>query len=294
MRPDRRRLLRVASALATASPFIAAAQQTSAIRVLFDQASPAAADLVRTLGSRFGRVIAVNDLRQLRASPPPRFYVAIGAEALAGAAEDRLNAPVLALLASRQAYERVVRGRDDSITGIYAEPAPSNQMRLIRAVLRRRVTIGVLVSRESLSAIDMLRDAAAAHDLALHAEVYEPQLGLSRNLLRIVDAAAVLAFPDAGVYSAQNLRELLEATYRRRQPVFGFSSALVAAGTLASAVSDADDLVAQIAGMSTDIAERRMPPAQHPRYWRVAVNESVARSLNVLIDASVLRLGDRP
>jgi putative tryptophan/tyrosine transport system substrate-binding protein len=225
VRLDRRRLLRVASALVTASPFITEAQQTSAIRVLFDEASPAAADLVRNLGSRFGRVIAVNDVRQLRASLPPRFYVAIGAEAMAAAAEDRLNSPVLALLASRQAYERVVRGRDDSITGIYAERAPSNQMRLIRVVLRRRVTVGVLVSRASLSAIDMLRDAAAAHDLALHAEVYEPQLGLSRNLLRIVDAAAVLAIPDAGVYLAQNLRELLEATYRRRQPVFGFSSA---------------------------------------------------------------------
>jgi ABC-type uncharacterized transport system substrate-binding protein len=140
----------------------------------------------------------------------------------------------------------------------------------------------------------VLREAASAADLSLHAELYEPQLGITRNLLRIADAAAVLAFPDAGIYSTQNLRELLEATYRRRQPVIGFSSALVAAGTLASAVSDADDLAAQVAGLAMEFAERRLPPARYPRYWRVAINESVARSLNVLVDPSVLRLGDRP
>lgn len=266
----------------------------AAVRVLFDESSTAAAELVRALSARFGRVAAVSDIRQLRASPAPRFYVAIGAEALASVAGERLNAPAVALLASRQAYERIVGGKEALLTGVYAEPAPGNQMRLTRAIFRRRVTVGVLFSDPSAAATALLRDAASANDLSLHAELYDPQAGLSRNLLRIADAAAVLAYPDAAVYSTQNLRELLEATYRRRQPVIGFSSALVAAGTLASAVSDADELAAQVAAMAQDFHERRMPPAQYPRYWRVAVNQSVARSLNVVIEPAVLGMGDRP
>lgn len=236
---------------------------------------------------------AVSDVRQLRVVPAPRFYVAIGAGSLAATVGERLNAPSVSMLASRQAYERIAAGRESGVTGIYAEPAPMNQMRLIRALLRRRVTVGALISRGSVPMADVLREAATIHGLTLHAEVYEPDLGLSRNLLRIADAAAVLAFPDAGVYTTPNLRELLEATYRRRQPVFGFSSALVAAGTLASAISEADDLAAQVAGFASDLTERRIPPPQYPRYWRVAVNESVARSLNVVVEPSVLGMGDR-
>jgi len=273
---------------------ISAQQSSATVRILFDESSTAAVEMVRALGTRFSRVSAVGDIKQLRASPAPRLYVAIGAEALADAAGERLNAPAVALLASRQAFDRIARGREATFTAIYAEPAPTNQFRLTRAIFKRRVTVGVLVSEASTPTTDLLREAASANDLSLHAEIYDPQLGLSRNLLRIADAAAVLAYPDAGVYSMQNLRELLEATYRRRQPVIGFSSALVAAGTLASAFSDADDLAAQVAGIAADLAERRVPAAQYPRYWRVAVNESVARSLNVVVDPSVLRLGDRP
>lgn len=291
---DRRRLLHVAGAVAAIAPLGVAAQPTAELRILLDSASPTAAGIARALDLRFDRVTAVTDIRQLRATPAPKFYVAIGADALSAVAGEQLNAPALALLVSRQAYERIVAGRTDAITGIYADPSPANQMRLIRAVFRRRVTVGSLVSQTSSHLIDLLSDAAAVNDLTLHAEVYEPALGLSRNLLRIANAAAVLAFPDAGVYPSHQLRELLEATYRRRQPVFGFSSALVAAGTLASAFSDPDDLATQIAGMAQELAHRRLPSAQYPRYWRVSVNESVARSLNIVLDASVYQMGDRP
>lgn len=296
VRSDRRRLLGAAGLLVATLPDGVRCQQGPALRILFDDSSPAAVDLVRTLGARFGRVASVSDVRLLRATPPPRFYVAIGAGALASLATERLNAPLLALLVSRQAFERIAgaSGRDSAITAIYAEPAPLHQMRVIRALFRRGVTVGVLVSRTSASMADVLREAALAQGLSLHVEIYEPDLRLSRNLLRIADAAAVLAYPDAAIYSTQNLRELLEATYRRRQPVIGFSAALVVAGTLASAVSDADDLASQVAALAPEMSDRRLPPAQYPRYWRVAINDRVARSLDVIVEPSVRGMGDRP
>lgn len=293
VRSDRRRVLRAAGLLVACSS-TAVAQQAVTVRVLFDSSSPSAGDLVLALRSKFGQVVAVTDVRQLLAPSAPNLYVAIGADALAGAVNERLNAPLVALLVSRQAFERITVGRTGAVTGVYAEPAPRHQMHLIRAIFQRRVTVGVLLSPALSAMADLLRDAAAAHDLALHVEAAEPGVALSRNLLRLADATAILTFPDADLYTAQSLRELLETTYRRRQPVIGFSAALVAAGTLASAYARADDLAAHLADITAQIAQRRLPPTAYPRYWRVAVNENVARSLNVIVGAGVLQMGDRP
>jgi ABC-type uncharacterized transport system substrate-binding protein len=126
------------------------------------------------------------------------------------------------------------------------------------------------------------------------AEPYDPSIGLSRNLLRLAVADALLIFPDSGIYNPQSLRELLESTYRRRQPVFGFSEALVKAGTLASAFSSADDIAAHLAELLVAISDGRLPPPQYPRFWRVAINDNVARSLDIVLDDSARSLGDRP
>ena len=202
----------------------------------------------------------------------------------------------MSVLVSRQAYRQLVdqAPAPRNVTAIYAEPSPAQQMRTIAAVFRRRVTVGALVSASSRYAEPLLRDAAASAGLSLLTEAYVPSISLSRNLLRLGSAEALLIFPDSDLYTPESLRELLESTYRRRQPVFGFSEALVNAGTLASAFASADDLAAHLTELLTAVSDDRLPAPQYPRYWRVAINDNVARSLDIVIDDSARSLGDRP
>ena len=90
--------------------------------------------------------------------------------------------------------------------------------------------------------------------------------------------------PDRAILTPENVQAFLEATYRRGQAVVGFSSALVRAGTLASVYSTVDEVVAQASMLVEQLANGQQPGAQYPIYWRVAVNESVARSMNIPID----------
>jgi hypothetical protein len=76
--------------------------------------------------------------------------------------------------------------------------------------------------------------------------------------------------------------------------VIGFSAELVAAGTLASAYTDIDDTVAHLGAVVDSVVSGRVPEPLYPRYWRVAINDNVARSLNVIVDDGVRRLGERP
>ncbi len=227
----------------------------------------------------------------------PLAYVAIGARALRQALDLPLDAPLISLLVSRQAYSELVEQAARparGVTAVYAEAFPEHQIRTIAAVMRRPVTVGALTSAHSRWLETLLRSAAEPSGLSVVVQPHDPAIGLSRNLLRLASADAVLINPDSEIYTPDSLRELLESTYRRRQPVFGFSEALVNAGTLASAFASADDISAHVIELLGLVSEGRLPAPQYPRYWRVAINDSVARSLDIVIDAAARTLGDRP
>jgi putative tryptophan/tyrosine transport system substrate-binding protein len=85
-----------------------------------------------------------------------------------------------------------------------------------------------------------------------------------------------------------------KSTYRRGQPMIGFSMSMVSAGTLAATYSSVDDTVAHLGEVVDAIESARTPEPQYPKYWRVAINENVARSLNVVISDAVRSMGNRP
>lgn len=230
----------------------------------------------------------------------PLAYAAIGPRALQQALQVEFDAPLIAVLVSRQAYERFIeqaaRPRR-GVTAVFAEASPAQQMRTIAAVMRRTVTVAALASPSATVVAPALEAAAKSVGLSAVVQAYDPAIGMSRNLLRLAGADAVLIYPDSGLFTPASLRELLESTYRRRQPVFGFSEALVQAGTLASAHASADDLAAHVVELLSALnsgREARLPAPEYPRYWRVAVNDSVARSLDIVIDGAARSLGDRP
>ena len=254
------------------------------------------AEALRVLRERFGDV-PIDDLSRPRSTAArPTVYITLGASALQASLDARLDAPVISLLASRQSYERSATSAPGTFerSAIYAEPNPEHQMRIVAALFRRAVSVGTLLSDATAHLQSSLGATAAAYGLHLQAVRVPPSVGVSRALNALDAASVLLIQPDTDLYTQETLRELLESTYRRRLPVIGFSAALVAAGTLASAYSDLDDVALQLQGLLDTLATGRMPPPAYPAYWRVAVNNSVARSLDVQVDDVVRRMGDRP
>ncbi len=295
--PTRRDLLRLA-ACGSLFPVAARAQLRGDLRVFVAAETAQHAALVHALRVRWPSVTTYSDTSTApRGSTAPLAYAAIGPRALAQALRFALDAPLIAALVSRQAYTQIVETDvrpTRGVTAVYAEAAPAHQMRTVAAVMRRSVTVGAFISERTRHMESPLTNAAEAAGLTAAVQTYDPAIGMSRNLLRLAAADALLIYPDSDIFTPDSLRELLESTYRRRQPVFGFSEALVNAGTLASAFSAPDDLAAHIAELLGAVAAGRLPQPQYPRYWRVAINDSVARSLDIVIDGSVRSLGDRP
>lgn len=270
------------------------------LRVISGQESASARQMLQALKARFPSLVTDADPAAFDGKRGPAVYVSIGAQSLQRALGADLKAPLLSLMTSSQSYRQLVApeggGAKDrpNVSAVFADAAPTAQLQLISAIFDSRVTVGTLLSDASAYLERPLRQAATQAGIELLIEKVAPSADVVRALTRLRGAQVLLAVPDGTLYTPDTLRSILESTYRRAMPVIGFSAATVAAGTLATAYCTIDDMVADLADWLDDLGNGPLPEPRFARYWRVAVNESVARSLGVPIDDKVRQLGNHP
>lgn len=222
-----------------------------------------------------------------------RVVVAVGPAALRQVIAKPCDCVVIGAYTSSQVWHGITRAvpreRLLDMTAIFAEPAPADQMQLISLLFKKkRVRVATLLSRDTMYLRPLLTGVT---DL----QVYEPGADLLRVLGTMNQARVLLAMPDQTVYTAENIRNILLATYRLNQAVIGFSADMVRAGALASTYSDLVHInahIADLAGEYLDTGELAAP--QFPRYFSTIVNEGVARSLDVQVDDKVRRFSQQP
>jgi ABC-type uncharacterized transport system substrate-binding protein len=296
--PRRRVLLRALVALPPLVGFARLAAAGMELRILTSAANDASAQIVAALARRFPAAQASGDVRALAARGGAAIYIAVGPAALRDALDADLVGPLVSAFVSSEAYQRLTAAvapqRRQPVTGVFAEAAPAAQMQLIRRLYRHKVVVGVLLSPATRHLRPLIERAASDAELTASCVVVEPGTNPVRALAALTAASVLLAVPDPELYNAEVARAILESTYRRRQGVIGFSKAMVSAGTLGAAYASIDDVVAQLGDVVDTLTAGRTVEAQYPLYWRVAINESVARSLDVIVDAAARRLGNFP
>lgn len=100
----------------------------------------------------------------------------------------------------------------------------------------------------------------------------------------MVNHSALIAIDDDRLYNRDTIRSVLLTTYRHGRVVIGPSRPFVNAGSLASAYTASDEYLNQLTDMVLRfLRERRLPPPQYPKVFRVAVNQQVASSLGLKI-----------
>jgi hypothetical protein len=222
-------------------------------------------------------------------------FVAIGPAALREVVSKRCDCVVISAFTSSQVYRsittRSVHGGAHPVasTAVYAEPAPSDQLRLAALLYRRPVRVAAILGADT----SFLRPALEADNVS----VLDAGNGedINRLLNQIAQTDVLLALPDSTVYSTESIRNILLSTYRHKQGVIGFSGDMVKAGALATTYSEIEDIDAQVAEVaSAYVAGGELAPPQFPRYFRTIVNEGVARSLDLRVDNEVRGFSRRP
>ena len=213
--------------------------------------------------------------------------IAVGPDALRKAAARRCDCVVIAAFTSSQVWRAVLKklppARAAAMTAVYAEPAPLDQLQLASLLYRRPVRVAAILGRQ-----------AGFYAPALQGRVEVVQAGpeddIGYLLGRIGHSEALLALPDSSVYTPENVRSILLSTYRRKQAVIGFSADMVKVGALASTYSEVEDINAQVAEVAASfVATGELPAPQFPHYFRTAINEGVASSLDIVVSEDARR-----
>lgn len=214
--------------------------------------------------------------------------VTVGVKAAENVA-GKTTLPMLAAMIPSNTYTQLQLQRRGQTSAIYLDQPLDRQVNFLSAAMPDRHRVGVLHSAawnmQALRA-ELIRQHATLTDVTLHESLF------SALETVLSDSDMLLAVPDGAIYNGNNIRNILLSSYRRGIPLAGFSQALVKAGALCAIFSTPGQLAAQAGEAAAAYAKTgKLPVAQYPVLYSVAVNQEVARTLNIPIkSAEALRL----
>lgn len=196
--------------------------------------------------------------------------------------------PVLAVMIPSTKYfdlmEKQHRIRQTS--AIYIDQPLSRQVALLSAVLPENRRVGVLYSEESRIDLKDLHNELDKQGYKLIARKVQGSETLSSGLDDVLEHSDVLlAIPDSNIFNSSYIRNILLSSYRRHIPLIGLSQAYVNAGALCAIFSTPEQLAAQASAEAILFAQtRQLPGPQPPAQFTIAVNQDVARTLDITIN----------
>lgn len=223
--------------------------------------------------------------------PPPNssLIIAVGMKAASIVAGNNAQR-VLNVMIPKSGHKKLLRDfpkRENSplFSSIYLDQPVERQLSLIAAAFPERDRVGVLYDSPQPDDLNQLREKTAEYGLSL----YEQEVGTNTSMFEalqnvLLHSDVLLALPVPAVYNSSTLRNILVSTYQAEIPLVGFSSAYVKAGAICAVFSTPAQFASQTSlAIQKFIETGALPPAQHPKFYEVAVNDRVAQSLQINI-----------
>lgn len=255
------------------------AEAATAVRGEIERAGAGRADVVIRPWHEFGA----------DESPAPRLIVAVGNRARRGIIESEHRAPLLAVLVTRSAQDKIAADASGRVhSSVLLDQPPARQLAALRLALPALRRVGVVFGPESRLQEAAFQRAAAESGLQLVAgRVDSPAMVGAVVQRTLEDSELLLALADPTVFNNVSVQNILTAAYRRRVPLMAFSPAYVRAGALLALYSTP----AQVGRQAGEIARaflsgKPLPPPQPPQDFVIGINGEVARSLGIPLQAA--------
>lgn len=205
--------------------------------------------------------------------------ITLGVEALQAAAQKLEGTPVLAMFIRQDQFSEQSQALNLSsrqYSAIYLESPPARQLNLISVLMPHARSVAILESMDSRTEIPKTSLKINTY------RVTDPE-ALPKILVRALrQNDALLATADPTLYNRQQIKLILLSAYRLNRPVFGPSLAFVRAGSLATTFSSIGDFSREvIEALEFHDKHGYWPKAGYSRYFSVAVNRKVARSMSM-------------
>lgn len=271
-------------------PLVHAVSAAQLAVVLSDDSAPyqEVYDAIRTSTSGAVSITRLIAEAPLEAALNARLIVAVGVRAAESVAGAGGKTPVLTVLVPKEWYLKTGKplftgnGRR-GVSALYLDQPYARQASLIHWAFPDAKRVGVLVSAAQAPVHEEIGAALRNRGLTLISEVLDPRQKLIEPLERLFNQSdLMLGVPDAEVFNRTTVQSVLLTSYRYRDPVVGYSRSLAQAGALVSLYSTPAQIGRQAGELvlkQFETAYSQLPSPAYPRYFSVAVNQQVARSL---------------
>lgn len=282
----------------------AGAHAAVVVVIVSSERSPAYVEAAEALVNELERGgLPRDDMLELTASElagtghlTPKLFVALGAEAASALAKTGSRIPVLSTLLPRRSFERVLleNGRKPSpqFSALFLNQPLSRQLDLIRLALPQTRRLGVLWGSESQGQAAALKALAQARGLEVVEATVDGTESIFPSLKRVLEGAdLLLAMADPQVFNSSSIQNILLSSFRAKVPLVAFSPAYVRAGALLAVYVTPTQIGRQTASLVQGVLRGNVLPTMpiYSQDFSVAVNDNVARSLGLKLDAQVLR-----
>jgi putative ABC transport system substrate-binding protein len=279
------------------------AHANTTVVIVSSEASPAYVDAAQAMVNELERGgISRYDMLQLTAlefskTAPmsPKLFVALGVEASRVLAKAEVQAPIFCTLLPRSSFERVLqesaRQPSTQFSALYLDQPLSRQLDLIRIALPAVQHVGVLWGPESKRQETELKVLARAKGFELSDATVTASDLLFPSLKKVlVGADVLLALADPQVFNSNSVQNILLSSFRAKVPLVAFSPAYVRAGALFSLAATPAQMGQQAGSIALGVLQGKalMALPVYSRDFSVTVNEHVARSFGLKLDAAVL------
>ncbi len=281
----------------------AGAAHAAKLVIVGGEAGPAHQETAQAIVTEFERQrvpglevvqLKVAEIRAV-ADAAPTLVVTLGSDAALALVRLEIRAPVLCALLPRRSFEEVLlagaRKASSEFSALYLDQPLARQIELIRLALPSAKRIGVLLGPESRRQGRVLSTLLQGGGLQLVEASVAGGEAIFSGLRRILeDADVLLALPDPEVYNSNSIQNILLSSFRARVPLVAFSPAYVRAGALMALYATPTQVGAQTAAMARSVVQGKAlaPTPQYLQEFSVVVNEHVARSLGLSLDATRL------
>lgn len=200
--------------------------------------------------------------------------------------------PLLAVLIPLQTAQSLLQSSPPNTTrpsprasAIVLDQPLERQLRLTKIITKGSKSVGILLSPSSGLSKEKITHLSKHFNLAIYTETVNPGDNFIRELGYVLDKADILlAIPDPSIFNRQTAGSILQSAYRHRVPVIGFSQSHVKAGALAAVFSSPEQIGRHTGESILEYFandEEEFPAIQVPRYFSVAFNRQVERSLGL-------------
>ncbi|MDO6442263.1 MULTISPECIES: ABC transporter substrate-binding protein [unclassified Marinobacter] len=209
--------------------------------------------------------------------------ITIGPGAFSRVRQANRKVPVLAMLTTRDFLEGFASRSPGQISGVYFDVPLLRQALIGKTILPHASRIALIATTASAELYDSLIDELPQYGLEAQLFIVKEDKQLIPTLVRALSYGDfLLAAPDNAIYNPRTIKHVLLTAYRRNRIVIGPSQAYVKAGSIAAGYAPFPVMTEMAAEYLQEFFETgTFPEPDYPPSFNIAINQQVARSLNI-------------